>query len=76
MCEDRIRILAMVQYDRLDALGGRRTANEARAMGLLLTRQESLWQLMGGPSQDWGCDGQLAIFAFVLWPRVDAWLGC
>ncbi len=29
-----------------------------------------------GPSQDWGCGGQLAIFAFVLWPRVDAWLGC
>jgi len=29
-----------------------------------------------GPSQDWGCDGQLGIFAFVLWPRVDAWLGC
>jgi len=29
-----------------------------------------------GPSQDWGCDGQLAIFAFVLWPRVDVWLGC
>jgi len=25
-----------------------------------------------GPSQDWGCGGQLAIFAFVLWPRVDA----
>ena len=31
----------------------------------------------GGPSQVWGCGGgQLAIFAFVLWPRVDAWLGC
>ncbi len=29
-----------------------------------------------GPSHDWGSDGQLAIFAFVLWPRVDAWLGC
>ena len=29
-----------------------------------------------GPSQDWGCDGHLGIFAFVLWPRVDAWLGC
>jgi len=29
-----------------------------------------------GPSQDWGCGGQLGIFAFVLWPRVDAWLGC
>ncbi len=29
-----------------------------------------------GPSQDWGCDGQLGTFAFVLWPRVDAWLGC
>jgi len=29
-----------------------------------------------GPSHDWGSDGQLGIFAFVLWPRVDAWLGC
>jgi len=29
-----------------------------------------------GPSQDWGCGGQLGILAFVLWPRVDAWLGC
>jgi len=28
-----------------------------------------------GPSQDWGCAGQLGIFAFVLWSRVDAWLG-
>ena len=28
-----------------------------------------------GPSQDWGCGRQLGIFAFVLWPRVDAWLG-
>ena len=36
-----------IEYDRLDALGGRRTANEARAMGLLLTRRESLWQLIG-----------------------------
>ena len=26
--------------------------------------------------RDWGCKGLLAIFAFVLWPRVDAWLGC
>jgi len=32
--------------------------------------------LAKGPSQDWGCDGHLGIFAFVLWPRVDAWLGC
>ena len=34
-----------------------------------------LFQMAEGPSQDWGCGGQLAIFAFVLWPRVDAWLG-
>ncbi len=31
---------------------------------------------LAGPSQDWGYGGQLAIFVFVLWPRVDAWLGC
>ena len=29
-----------------------------------------------GPSRDWGCGGQLGILAFVLWPRVDAWLRC
>ena len=29
-----------------------------------------------GLPQDWGCGGQSAIFAFVLWLRVDAWLGC
>jgi len=36
---------------------------------------EAVLALLWGPSQDWGCGGQLAIFAFVLWPRVDAWLG-
>ena len=30
----------------------------------------------GGLPRDWGCKGQLAIVAFVLWPRVDVWLGC
>ena len=33
-------------------------------------------RLNEGLSQVWGCSGQLVIFAFVLWLRVDAWLGC
>jgi len=36
-----------IEYDRLDDLMGRRAADEDRAMGLLLTRRESLWQLIG-----------------------------
>ncbi len=36
-----------IEYDRLDALVGRRAADEDRAMSLLLARRESLWQLIG-----------------------------
>jgi len=47
-----------------DAAGRFMGGTEMRGLGLP-------W----GPSHDWECGGQLGIFAFVFWPRVDAWLG-
>ena len=35
-----------IEYDRLDHLMGRRTVAEERAMDLLFTRRESLWQFI------------------------------
>jgi len=35
-----------IEYDRLDALVGRRTVAEDSAMSLLLTRRDALWQLI------------------------------
>jgi len=51
------------------------TLKLSRDLLLTAVMAASVLSLVTGPSQDWGCDGQLGIFAFVLWPRVDAWLG-
>jgi len=61
--------------DRVDRRRAENQSGKRRAVVVMRERDgRTLAQV--GPSQDWGCGGQLAIFAFVLWPRVDAWRGC